>query len=164
MMRPQAASREVPAAATLVVRGCVFFGLWLALIGTAASDMPVGLVAAAAATWTSVELWPPGDRLSLAGLVRFILRFVPQGVVAGFDVARHAMARRITLKPGLVDYRTKLPPGLARGAMCAVMSLQPGKLPVSCQASGDIVFHCLNVDAPVTDELVADEAAFQGIL
>jgi multicomponent Na+:H+ antiporter subunit E len=149
---------------TLLGRGLGFFVIWLALIGTAPKDMPFGLLAAAAATWASGQLWPPDSRLSLAGLIRFVLRFLPQSAVAGVDVARRAMAPRIALRPGLVDYRATLPAGLAQGAMCAVMSLQPGKLPVSCQASGEMRVHCLDTEAPVTAELAADEAAFLRIL
>ena len=149
---------------SLLGRGAGFFVLWLALIGTAPGDMPLGLVAAAAATWASLELWPSDGGLSLPGLARFVLRFLPQSVVAGADIARRAMAPRIALNPGLVGYRASLPPGLAQGAMCAVMSLQPGKLPVSCQASGDMLVHCLDIGTPATAELAADEAAFLRIL
>lgn len=158
------ASRPHPSIPVLLSRGAGFLALWLALIGTAPKDMPFGLVAAAAATWASTELWPADSRLSLPGLARFILRFLPQAVVAGTDIAWRAMAPRITLKPGLVAYRASLPPGLAQGAMCAVMSLQPGKLPVSCGASGDMLLHCLDAEAPVTAELAADEAAFLRML
>ncbi|HEY5794883.1 MAG TPA: Na+/H+ antiporter subunit E [Bosea sp. (in: a-proteobacteria)] len=149
---------------TLLARGFGFFVVWLALIGTAPKDMPFGLVAAAAATWASGQLWPPDGKLSLSGLIRFVLRFLPQSVVAGVDVARRAMAPRIALRPGLVDYRATLPSGLAQGAMCAVMSLQPGKLPVSCQASGEMLVHCLDTEAPVAAELADDEAAFLRML
>ncbi|PTM39622.1 Na+/H+ antiporter subunit E [Bosea sp. 124] len=158
------APRLRPSPPILLGRGLGFFALWLALIGTAPADWPFGLVAAAAATWASTELWPADGGLSFSGLARFVLRFLPQAVIAGTDIARRAMAPRITLKPGLVGYRATLRPGLAQGAMCAVMSLQPGKLPVSCQASGDMLIHCLDTGAPVTAELAADEAAFLRIL
>ncbi|KPH73721.1 Na+/H+ antiporter subunit E [Bosea vaviloviae] len=149
---------------SLLGRGLLFFALWLVLIGAALKDWPVGLVAAAAATWASIPLWPPESRLSATGLARFVLRFLPQAVAAGLDVARRAFARRIAMKPGIVTYRASLRPGLAQGALCAVMSLQPGKLPVSCAARGDMRVHCLDSDASVTAELAADEAAFLRIL
>lgn len=148
----------------LLGRGLLFFALWLVLIGASPKDMPVGLIAAAAATWASIPLWPPESRLSPTGLIRFVLRFLPQAVVAGLDVARRAFSRRIAMKPGLVTYRASLRPGLAQGALCAVMSLQPGKLPVSCAASGEMRVHCLDSDASVTAELAADEAAFLRML
>ncbi|HEV7256240.1 MAG TPA: Na+/H+ antiporter subunit E [Bosea sp. (in: a-proteobacteria)] len=150
--------------ASLLARSFGFFLVWLALIGTAAKDMPFGVLATAAATWASTWLWPSDGRLSPSGLARFVLRFLPQSLIAGADIARRALAPRIALRPGLVDYRATLPSGLAQGAMCAVMSLQPGKLPVSCSVSGDMRVHCLDMDAPVAAELAADEAAFLGIL
>lgn len=163
-MRAVAAARDRPPIGMLMTRCFGFFVLWLALIGTAPLDMMIGLLAVGAAAFASARLWPSKDRLSLLELIRFVLRFLPQALVAGLEVARQAMAPRITMKPGLVGYRTTVPPGLARGAMCAVMSLQPGKLPVSRQASGDILIHCLDADAPVIVELAADEAAFLRIL
>jgi len=150
--------------ATLAGRTIGFFLIWLALIGTAAKDMPFGLLAAAAATWASDRLWPPDSKLSATGLLLFLLRFLAQSVIAGLDIARRAMAPRIRMKPGLVDYRATIPAGLAQGALCAVMSLQPGKLPVSCRAGGEMRVHCLDADAPVTAELAADEAAFLRVL
>lgn len=159
-MSGPAAPPELPPTAHLLGWGLVFFGLWLVLIGAAPKDMPVGLVAAAAATWTSTQCWPPGGRVSIVGLARFMARFLPQAVVAGVDVAWRALSPLPALKPGLVVYRATLAPGFAQDAMRAVMSLQPGKLPVSTDASGDLLVHCLDRDAPVNAQLAADEAAF----
>lgn len=149
---------------SLLGRGLLFFALWLVLIGPAPKNWAVGLIAATAATWASISLWPPDSRLSPTGLLRFVLRFLPQAVVAGLDVAWRAFARRIAMKPGIVTYRAGLRPGMAQGALCAVMSLQPGKLPVSCVASGEMQVHCLDSEGPITAELAADEAAFLRIL
>lgn len=159
-MNGPAAPPELPPTAHLLGRGLAFFGLWLVMIGAAPKDMPVGLAAAAAATWTSTECWPSRGRLSVVGLTRFMARFLPQAVVAGVDVAWRAVSPRPALKPGLVVYRATLAPGFAQNAMRAVMSLQPGKLPISTGASGDLLVHCLDRDAPVAAQLAADEAAF----
>ena len=163
-MTAPASSRQTLSRPSLLGRGLLFFALWLVLIGAAPKNWPVGLIAAAAATWASSPLWPPESRLSPTGLVRFVLRFLPEAVVAGLDVARRAFSPRIVMKPGIVTYRASLRPGMAQGALCAVMSLQPGKLPVSCAASGEMRVHCLDSDASVTAELAADEAAFLRIL
>ena len=163
-MTAPASPRQTLSRTSLLGRGLLFFALWLVLIGAAPKDWPVGLIAAAAATWASIPLWPPESRLSPTELIRFVLRFLPQAVVAGLDVARRAFAPRIVMNPGIVAYRASLRPGLAQGALCAVMSLQPGKLPVSCSASGEMRVHCLDSDASVTAELAADEAAFLRIL
>lgn len=148
----------------LLARGAGFLALWLILMGTALKDLPIGLVAAAAAAWTSTMLWPESGKLSASGLVRFLIRFIPQSVVAGVDIARRAFARRPALAPGFVTYRTSLPPGMARSASCAVMSLQPGKLPVAVDADGTLYIHCLDLREPVGEQIAADEAAFCGTL
>lgn len=145
----------------LIVRGVLFFGLWLVMIGTAPKDWPFGVLAAAAATWTSLALWPARTRLSSSGLLMFVLRFLPQAVVAGVEVALRAMAPRISLNPGLASHTTALPQGFARGALCAVMSLQPGKLPVGVGGETDtLLIHCLDMNAPVAADMAAEERAF----
>ncbi|KFC70078.1 hypothetical protein FG93_03093 [Bosea sp. LC85] len=155
--------RQIPLLAILT-RGLGFLALWLILIGPALKDLPIGLVAAAAATWTSTALWPDSGKLSASGLVRFLIRFVPQSAVAGVDVARRAFAPQPALSPGFVTYRTSLPAGMARSASCAVMSLQPGKLPVAADADGTLHIHCLDLREPVAEQIAADEAAFCGTL
>lgn len=143
----------------LLTRGAGFLALWLILMGPALKDLPVGIVAAAAAAWTSAILWPARG-LSLPGILRFLVRLLPQSVAAGLDVARRAFAPVPPLQPGFVTYRTALPVGMARQACCAVMSLQPGKLPVAAEADGTLHIHCLDLREPVTEQLAADEAAF----
>lgn len=134
--------------------------LWLVLIGPGFKDLPIGMAGAAAATWTSALLWPADGKLSLSGIIRFLLRFLPQSAVAGVDVARRAFARQPALQPGFVTYRSVLPAGMARSASCAVMSLQPGKLPVAIGADGTLQIHCLDLREPVAEQIAADEAAF----
>lgn len=144
----------------LLTRGAGFLALWLVLMGPALKDLPVGIVAAAAAAWTSAILWPARGGLSLPGILRFLVRFLPQSVAAGLDVARRAFAPVPPLQPGFVTYRTALPAGMARQACCAVMSLQPGKLPVAAEPDGTLHIHCLDLREPVAEQLAADEAAF----
>lgn len=146
--------------AALVIRALGFLAAWMILIGPALKDLPIGLVAAAAATWASTLLWPAQAALSVPGILRFLIRFLPQSVAAGVDVARRAFAPRPALQPGFVTYRTSLPAGMARNACCALMSLQPGKLPVGADADGTLHIHCLDLREPVTEQLAADQAAF----
>ena len=156
------AGRAPPLA--MLTRSLGFLALWLILMGPALKDLPIGLIAAAAATWTSTALWPESGKLSTRGLLRFLIRFIPQSAVAGVDVARRAFAPQPALSPGFVTYRTVLPPGMARSASCAVMSLQPGKLPVAADADGTLHIHCLDLREPVAEQIAADEAAFCGTL
>ncbi|CAH1662612.1 conserved hypothetical protein [Hyphomicrobiales bacterium] len=145
-------------------RGIGFLALWMILIGPGLKDLPVGLVAAAAATWTSTALWPAAGRLSPRGIVSFLMRFLPQSALAGIDVAWRAVTTPPALAPGFVTYRTSLPAGMVRGAARTVMSLQPGKLPIATDGDGALLIHCLDLREPVHQQLAADEAAFRRVL
>lgn len=149
---------------SILARGAVFLALWTVLIGAAPKNLAIGVAAAAAATWAAEALWPAAGTISSAGLLRFIVRFLPQAVVAGVDVASRAFALSPTLEPGLVTYRTSLPAGAARRALCAAMSLQPGKLPVAVEPDGTVLIHCLDLRELVLEEVAADEVAFRRIL
>ena len=149
---------------SLLVRALGLLLLWIILIGPAPQDLLVGLIASAAGVWASTLLWPPGGRLSWIGLVRFLLRFLPQSVAAGLDVARRAFARVPDLHPGMASCRSTIPGGLARDSACAVMSLQPGKLPVAADPDGTLHIHCLDLREPVAAQVAADEAAFRRTL
>jgi multicomponent Na+:H+ antiporter subunit E len=150
------ARASAPAA---IARGAGFFGLWVVLIGLDPVDLAVGVGTAAAATWTSLRLLPPGShRLRLAALPRLALRFVWQSVIAGVDVARRAFAPRLPLRPGFVVYPTRYPRGPARNAFASLTSLLPGTVPARDDEQG-LLYHCLDVGQPVTEQLAAEEDA-----
>jgi multicomponent Na+:H+ antiporter subunit E len=136
-----------------------FLGLWLVLAGADPSDLPVGIAAAVAATWTSLRLMPPGgSRPSPVALAGLALRFLYQSIVAGADVARRALDPRLPLHPGFVAYPVGFPPGPARNAFATLTSLLPGTVPAGDE-DGKLVYHCLDVDQPVMSQLAAEEAA-----
>lgn len=162
-IRKQSAGREGLTRAELGARFGGFLVLWIALIGPSLSDLVIGVAAAAAATFASLALWPPMARVSAGGTISFVLRFLWLSVVAGTDVARRALARDPGLKPGYATCRTALPEGLARDALCAAMSLQPGRLPVETGSGGAVRIHCLDIEQPTALAFSADEAAFAGI-
>lgn len=56
------------------------------------------------------------------------------------------------LKPGMVEYTLRLPPGIGRVIMSNVMSLLPGILGVDLRGNV-LVVNALDVDAAVEDEL-----------
>jgi multicomponent Na+:H+ antiporter subunit E len=148
----------------LLVRAFGLLLLWIILIGPALQNLPLGVAASAAGVWVSTLLWPPGGNLSWTGLARFLLRFLPQSVVAGLDVARRAFARVPDLHPGIANCRSTIPDGLARDSACAVMSLQPGKLPVAADPDGMLHIHCLDLREAVAAQVAADEAVFRRML
>src|SRR5271168_4220876 len=100
---------------SIIIRTAGLFAFWLVLSGFKPSDLLVGAVAAVAATWTSLQLLPPGRwAFRPVALVGLALRFFCQSIIAGIDVARRALDPRLPLRPGLVIYRPHLPPGPMR--------------------------------------------------
>ena len=101
--------------------------------------------------------------MRLAPLPRLALRLLWQSVSAGIDVARRAFAPRLPLKPGFVPYKTQYRRGPARNAFTSVSSLLPGTLPVRDDDQG-VLYHCLDVERPIAEELAADEAAVSRVI
>jgi multicomponent Na+:H+ antiporter subunit E len=147
-----------------LLRGAGFLGLWVVLIGSQPADLAAGLLAAALATWASLRLLPPGmNRLRPGALTLLTARFLWQSVVAGWDVAWRAFDPRLPIKPGLVRYPVRLPPGAGRNAFASLTSLLPGTVPVD-EDGQTLLYHCLAVDQPVIAQLADEEAAFARVL
>lgn len=124
-------------------------------------DLPIGLIAAAAATWTSLRLLPAVKvKVRLLSLATFVLHFLRQSVSSGVEVAWRAFSPRLPLDPGFVVYPCRLRSAGSRSAFCAVSSLLPGTLPTGFDEEGAIVVHCLDVGQPVAANLAAEEALF----
>jgi multicomponent Na+:H+ antiporter subunit E len=122
-------------------------------------DLVPGVIAALAATWVSLRLLPSGPNLMQPlALSKIALRFLRESLLAGADVARRALDPKLPLDPGFIRYSTGLPPGTARNAFTAVMSLLPGTVPVGPDQSGALVIHCLDIGQPVAAQLAAEEA------
>lgn len=142
-------------------RATLFLAFWLMISGRSLADLPVGLAAVAAATWTSLRLLPTGgSRPRPVLLAALALRFVRQSVVAGTEVAWRALNPRLQLHPGFVAYPLRLPPGGARSAFCALSSLLPGTLPTGTGDNGALLVHCLDVDQPIAAKLATEETLF----
>lgn len=142
----------------VITRGAGFFGFWLLLVGPDPADLVAGLFAAAAATWTSLRLLPPGGgRLRYSALAQLALRFMQQSMVGGLDVAWRALDPRLPLRPGFVVYPVRLPPGPVRNTFSALTSALPGTLPSGVDDRGALLYHCLDVEQPVAAQLASDE-------
>jgi multicomponent Na+:H+ antiporter subunit E len=150
---------------TAILRGAGFLFLWLVIMGAATSDLVVGLVTAAAATWTSLRLLPPGPgRVRPRALAGLALRFLGQSAIAGADVAWRALAPSLPLRPGFVRCPIRIPAGPARRAFRAFSSLLPGTLPAGPDDGGTLPMHCLDVGQPVQAQMAAAEARFLRVL
>lgn len=158
-------ARAAPVARTVLSRGALFLGLWLVLMPSLKpADLAVGLIATVAATWTSVRLMPPEvGRVRLLALLAFVPHFLWQSVLAGVDVARRALSPRMPLKAGFVVCPLSLPPGLARNDFVSIMSLMPGSVPVD-ESTDAVVFHCLDTDQPVAQQMAKEEQLLSGAL
>ncbi|NVO14064.1 MAG: Na+/H+ antiporter subunit E [Rhodoplanes sp.] len=147
-----------------IVRAVLLFGFWTILAGVGVADLLVGVGVSALATRVSLHLLPATPRrYDPVAAARLALRFLRQSVVAGLDVARRAFDPRLPLRPGFVSYPARCPPGLFRSAFTAFTSLQPGTLPAGSD-DGGIVYHCLDVDAPVVSQLATEEVALSGVV
>jgi multicomponent Na+:H+ antiporter subunit E len=101
------------------------------LIGASPSDLAVGVLASAAASWTSLTLLPPGPaRVRMTALLSLIPRFLWKSVVAGWDVTRRALDPDLPLRTGFVAYPARFRSRLVRNAFASYTSLLPGTLPI----------------------------------
>jgi multicomponent Na+:H+ antiporter subunit E len=138
--------------------------VWIAFAGVSPADLVPGVLAVGAAVLLSLRLLPPSGHPSAAGTAWFALRFLRQSLLAGLDVARRAFDPGLPLSPGFVDHQVRVPEGRARDALTAVLSLQPGTLPVAALGNNPLRIHCLDASQPVSAQLTADEAAFAAML
>lgn len=145
----------------LAVRTLGLLLVWVAVAGTARSDLAVGLAAAVAAAAISVRAWPAGaTRLRPLRLAGFALRMIGLAVLSGVDVARRALDPRARLRPGLVAVPVRLPPGAPRDLFLTIMSTVPGTLPAGAGGPGMVMVHCLDTGRPVAADFAAEEARF----
>jgi multicomponent Na+:H+ antiporter subunit E len=141
-----------------LIRGALFFALWMVLLQSVAPlDLVVGLVATFFATRTSLYLLPPEiGRVRLLALLMLVPRFCWQSLLAGIDVARRAFAPGMPLSTGFVEYRTGFPRGHARNNFATITSLMPGTVP--CGDGPDTIeFHCLDTGQPVAEQMADEE-------
>jgi multicomponent Na+:H+ antiporter subunit E len=154
---------EQHAVRTALARGAGFLAIWMVLIGTSPSDLIAGVPVAAAASWVSLALLPPGPhRVRLTAVLRLIPHFLWKSVVAGWDVARRALDPRLPLHTGFVAYPAQFR-GPARNAFASYSSLLPGTLPVEDDGE-TLTYHCLDIGQPVVAELAAEETALAQVL
>jgi multicomponent Na+:H+ antiporter subunit E len=131
--------------------------IWLALTKGDPGGVVVGIVVAAAGTWLSLRLLPPGEHgVSLIALARKFPTFIWRSVLGGVDVAWRALHPRMPLKPGWVVVSTALPEGGARVALGGEFSLLPGTL-VAGSRDDDLLIHCLDTDQEIESAIRREE-------
>jgi len=150
-----------------ITRWIGFLGFWMLLAAPDwavpaidnAVDMAVAVLAAAAATWTSLYLLPPmPGRLRYGALIRLTLRLLRQSVVSSVAVLLRAFSPRLSISPGFLVYRTRIAPGSDQALFGALTSMLPGTISAGTDGDGGLVYHCLDLSQPVEDDLAVDEA------
>ncbi|MCA3554404.1 Na+/H+ antiporter subunit E [Aestuariivirga sp.] len=160
-----AVTQERGTATALLLRAALYFVFWVVLAGAGLKDLAAGLVTAVIAAWISLRLMPAGELAAKPGpVLALFVRFLWQSVVAGVTVARIALTPGMPLKPGMVEYRSSLPPGNRRFLFMTYASLLPGTLPTGTDGTDLIEVHVLDVDQPVAAQLAVEEARIAGVL
>ena len=116
--------------------------VWWALTDGAAGSWWIGAPAVAGAVILSLKLLPPA-RLDWRHVIGFVPFFLWHSLKGGMDVARRALAPDMPIAPQLIEYRPRLPPGLAQVALINITSVLPGTL-------------CARIDGPVLKIHVLD--------
>lgn len=117
------------------------------------------LLAAAAALVVSTRL--PGREtatLHPARMLRFVPWFLGQSVLGGLDVALRAFRGGDALRPGLVEYTTRLQRPVVRVIFANTVSLMPGTL--TARLHGDrLTVHTLDEGGDVAGKLAEVEGS-----
>ena len=143
---------------TALWRGTAFFLLWMLLMQSVKQgDLTIGVLASVGATWVSLRLLPPSSGcLHFGKLLALLPHFVWESVLAGIDVARRALDPRMPLNPGFVSCPLGLPPGFARNTFATITSNLAGSVATG-EVDGVLVYHCLDITAPVVEQLWKEE-------
>lgn len=123
-------------------RLALFGAIWWILTGGVADGWLVGAPVVVLAAWMSRTLWadPP---LSLRGIARFIPFFASQSLAGATDVAIRALQPSMSLHPGIVRHRLRLPRGVSRVSLANVVSMLPGTLSADLDGE-ELVIHALD--------------------
>lgn len=135
------------------LRSAGFAALWTVLNQGDINSWQLGAPTVLLALLVSFAVLPP-RRWSFhpLGALRFAFYFLQKSLISSIDVASRVMRPQMPLKPGMVKYALRLPPGIGRVIMSNVTSLLPGTLGVDLR--GDVlVVNALDVDAAVDAEL-----------
>ena len=141
-----------------LVASAALWGLWLALVGTAApQEMAAGAVVAVAVaavagaepfTGRSLRFLEPKRLAYAAAYVPYMIWAI---VKSNLDVARRVVDPRLPIRPGIVRVTTRLKHPVARLALASSITLTPGTLTVDM--SGEELFiHWVDVAAGDVEE------------
>lgn len=149
-----------------LARAALFAALWWLLNGADARSWVVGGPVVLAAAAVSARLRPEQRwRWRLPGVLPMAWLFLRESVRGGFDVAQRALRPSLPLRPGVLIFRTRLPPGSARLLFLGLISLLPGTLVMGLEDDA-LQIHALDAGPGTETELRVLEqrvAALSGV-
>ena len=139
----------------LISRTVLFSLIWWVLTDGALLSWWIGIPMVVLAIAVSAALLP-AQQLIWYELLTFVPFFLLRSLLGGVDVAWRAFHPSMPISPDLVEYQTRLPPGLPQVFMANTISLLPGTLSTALDR-GVIKVHVLDRGSDFLAELVAVE-------
>lgn len=138
--------------------------VWLGLNGADLESWIVGVPSIVVAA-VIASRFPPARSFKLrwAGLLPFVQFFFHQSILGGWDVARRVLVGRLDIAPGMVTFKTSLPPGPARHLLLNSISLLPGTLSAGI-AGNRIEVHAIDITAKPELDLQRLEQRIAGLV
>lgn len=122
--------------------------LWLVLTGASPRSITVGLPMVIVATSASLVLSPASVQpLNPLALIRSIPSFLFLSLVGGVEVMKMVLHPDLPIRPGLISYHTRLPPGPPLALLLNCISLLPGTISADYRESR-ILIHIIDLEQP----------------
>lgn len=142
-------------ASSIAFRVLLFSSIWWILTDASLASWWIGLPAVLFAVIVSFALISPTNFIWYE-FFKFVIYFFMRSLIGGVDVAWRAFHPAVPIKPALVEYPLRLPPGLPQILMINTISLLPGTL-VAERGDGVLKIHALDVNGGFKTELEAIE-------
>ena len=137
--------------------------LWWLMTQGDASAWVIGLPTVLLAVMSITQAQRPVlSRFSVSGLMKFIFLFLRESVRGGVDVACRVLGRTLRIRPGFVNYRTRITDPRARVLLLSCISLLPGTLAAHMEHDR-IEIHLLDLDADPVPGLRQLEQSIAGV-
>ncbi|TGY88526.1 cation transporter [Marinicauda algicola] len=145
--------------ATGLRRTGVLAAVWLALTGAAPDALAAGALALALAVPLSLVLLAPAPHpVRLARFAALAPGFLARSFQGGIDVAWRALHPDLPIRPGWIEFPTRIEDGPARLIFGSEISLLPGTLSAGSE-DGALYVHALDASGEVEGSLRPREDA-----
>lgn len=142
--------------------------VWAILVAGRGGDPVVAwsigaFAAVLAAGWFTRHKAAAGTRMRLRALPAFLLHFFGRSILAGIDVAGRALWPGQRVRPGFLDYHTRLPEGPWRTLFIACIGLLPGTLVVGVKGK-NLRVHLLDFGLAAHSDIAALESRIAALV